>query len=87
MEIVYTTHFDRAFKKLSEKEQAFFFQRFTLFEKDIFSPELKTHKLHGPFCNFFSFSLNSSERVVFQFDKKQGIIFLYDIGSHKIYEA
>ncbi len=87
MEIVYTTHFKRAFKKLPQKEQNLFFQKLALLEQDFCSSELKTHKLHGPFRNFFAFSLSSSERVIFQFDGKKRVIFLYDIGSHKVYEA
>lgn len=87
MKIVHTTHFRRAFKKLTERQKSIFFQKLKLFQEDIFSPELKTHKLRGPFRHFFAFSLTSSERVVFQIDKEQKMIFLYDIGSHKVYKA
>ncbi len=85
MKIVYTSHFKRAFKKLSKPQQKEFFEKLDIFQKDMFAPHLKTHKLHGIFRNFYAFSLTYSDRIVFQYQEKPKVVYLYDIGSHDVY--
>jgi mRNA-degrading endonuclease YafQ of YafQ-DinJ toxin-antitoxin module len=50
-----------------------------------FDETLKTHKLKGKLKEFWSFSVNYSFRIVFEFIKKDEVIF-YDIGDHRIYQ-
>ncbi|MBT4936456.1 hypothetical protein HON22_00915 [Candidatus Peregrinibacteria bacterium] len=83
MKIVFTSHFKKAFKKLSHKNQEDFFNKLEVLKVDMNHSQLRMHRLHGAMKDFFAFSLNYSVRVVFQYD--QNSIYLYDIGSHKIY--
>jgi addiction module RelE/StbE family toxin len=80
-----TPSFDRKFKKLSEKQKEDFFRSIKLLYKNIFHPQLKTHKLKGKWASFHSFRINYSDRCIFYFINPNEIAF-YDIGSHKIYE-
>jgi len=56
-----------------------------IFVNNPFDKTLKTHKLKGNLKDFWSFSVNYSFRIVFEFVKKDEVIF-YDIGDHQIYQ-
>lgn len=51
-----------------------------LLGKDINSPSLKTHKLHGSMSTSYACSVNYNYRIVFSFDSKY--IYLESIGTH-----
>ena len=87
MNFIFTSHFKRKFKKLSDADQSLFFEKLRVFEHNMVDPVLKVHKLKGKFAGFQSFSLNYSHRVIFRFEKNQVKVFLYDIGDHSIYES
>ncbi|MFH1956778.1 MAG: hypothetical protein ABIJ28_03975 [Patescibacteria group bacterium] len=49
-----------------------------------FDVRLKTHKLHGKYKNFWSFSISGSCRVIFKFANNEEVVFI-DAGNHDIY--
>ncbi|HBW57218.1 MAG TPA: type II toxin-antitoxin system mRNA interferase toxin, RelE/StbE family [Oscillatoriales bacterium UBA8482] len=84
MEVSFSSSFKRAFKKrikgntnLEEK----FWQKLEQFTVDPYDPSLKTHKLSGKLKEFWSFSVDDDERVLFYFTEDEKAIFV-DIGSH-----
>lgn len=85
MKIYYSSKFVREYKKLptSIREQAKKSEK--LFRVDPFNPNLKTHKLHGPLKEFWSFSIDFDHRVIFEF-YKNGIVWFHSIGSHSLYQ-
>lgn len=84
MEVSFSSAFQRAFKKrlqgntdLEEK----FWQKLELFTAYPYDPTLKTHKLSGKLKEFWSFSVDYDERVLFYFTEDGKAVFV-DIGSH-----
>ena len=51
---------------------------------DIFDKSLKTHKLHGDFEGFYSLSVDYKNRIIFELESDNTVVF-YDIGDHDIY--
>ncbi len=84
MEVSFSSAFKRAFKKrikgntdLEEK----FWQKLEQFTVDPYDPSLKTHKLSGKLKEYWSFSVDYDERVLFYFTEDEKAVFV-DIGSH-----
>lgn len=67
---------------LKIKKQAIEKER--IFRKDCFDKCLKTHKLKGKLTDYWSFSINFSYRILFEFNGKDEVGFI-DIGTHSIY--
>lgn len=87
MKILYTSKFVRQYKKLpkSIKEKAK--NKEKIFKEDVSDPWLETHKLKGRFVGYWSFSINSKNRIMFRFSKKsQNTVYFCYIGDHSIYE-
>lgn len=84
MEIYYSKHFQRQFKKLEIilKDKAN--MAISLFRENPFHPKLKTHKLHRDRENLWAFSVTYSYRIIFKFENEK-IVHLYYIGDHDIY--
>ncbi len=61
--------------------EARFWQKLEQFTVDPFDPSLKTHKLSGKLKEFWSFSVDYDERVLFYFTEGEKAV-LVDIGSH-----
>lgn len=82
--ILYSSHFAKAFKALPErfKEQAI--QKEKIFREDCFDARLKTHKLKGQLKEYWSFSINHSYRILFEF-REEGEVSFIDVGTHSIY--
>jgi len=84
MEIEYSSHFRKAYKKLEISVQKKAEQVEAWFRENPFHPLLNTHKLHGKLKEFYSFSINPRNRIVFKFIGKNKAVFL-DVGDHEIY--
>ncbi|KKU80487.1 MAG: Plasmid stabilization system [Candidatus Peregrinibacteria bacterium GW2011_GWA2_47_7] len=84
-EIFYSSHFERAFKKLPSAVKKRATAKEKIFRKDCFDECLKTHKLHGELNAFWSFSVDYSYRILFEFHGNASVIFI-DIGPHSIYQ-
>jgi mRNA-degrading endonuclease YafQ of YafQ-DinJ toxin-antitoxin module len=83
--IYYSSHFQRAFRKISSLIQKKAIEKETIFRKDCFDPRLKTHKLQGELSAHWSFSVDYSYRILFEFQKDESVLFT-DIGPHSIYQ-
>ncbi len=84
MEVSFSSSFKRAFKKRIKGNvdlEARFWQKLEQFTVDPFSPSLKAHKLSGKLKEFWSFSIDHSERVLFYFVDDNKAVFV-DVGSH-----
>ncbi len=83
--IEYSKQFLRLSKKLPKNIIDIAKQKTMMLAKDPFHSALKTHKLHGKFRKYFSFSINYEYRIVFKFVDKKTLLFL-KIGKHDMYE-
>ncbi len=84
MEVSFSSSFKRAFKKRIKGNadlEARFWQKLELFTIDPFDPNLKTHKLSGKLNDFWSFTVDYDERVLFYFTEDGKAVFV-DIGNH-----
>lgn len=84
MEVSFSSPFKRAFKKRikgNAELEARFWQKLEQFTLDPFAPSLKTHKLSGKLKEFWSFSVDYNERVLFYLTEEGKAVFV-DIGSH-----
>ncbi len=85
MQIRYSPKFGRQYKKLTKEVRSRAKKKEVIFRTNPFDPRLKTHKLHGVQGDLFSFSIDYSHRIIFEFITR-GIIVFYEIGTHDIYE-
>ncbi|MBE9015590.1 type II toxin-antitoxin system mRNA interferase toxin, RelE/StbE family [Chroococcidiopsis sp. CCALA 051] len=84
MEVSFSSSFKRAFKKRIKSDvdlEARFWQKLEQFIIAPFAPSLKTHKLSGNLKEFWSFSIDYDQRVLFYFTEDGKAVFV-DIGSH-----
>lgn len=84
MEVSFSSDFKRVFKKRIKGNsdlEARFWQKLGQFIIDPFDQSLKTHKLSGNLKDFWSFSIDYDERVLFYFTDDNNAVFI-DIGSH-----
>jgi mRNA-degrading endonuclease YafQ of YafQ-DinJ toxin-antitoxin module len=84
VEVSFSSSFKRAFKKRIKGNadlEAGFWKKLEQFTVDPFDPSLKTHKLSGKLKEFWSFSVDYDERVMFYFTEDEKVVFV-DIGSH-----
>ena len=85
MKIIYTSKFAREYKKLPKEIQLLAEEKERIFRKNPFNPALDTHKLHGRFKDFWSFSVDFKYRIVFEFGENE-IIYFYLTGDHSVYK-
>lgn len=85
MKIYYLPKFAKQYKKLPLKIKIQAEKREKIFRKNPFDKALKTHKLRGELEGFWSFSINYSHRIIFDF-KDEEIIRFYYVGDHRIYK-
>ena len=85
MKIFYTKKFEREYKKLSKDIKKKVELREIIFRKDPFVSILKTHKLSGELEDFWSFSIDFTFRIVFEFIDDE-TIFFHSVGNHDIYK-
>lgn len=85
MQIYYTSRFASSYKKLPESLKLQAELKEKLFRKNPFDPILKTHKLTGKLKDFWSFSIDRKYRIIFEFIKKNEVVF-HIAGTHDIYK-
>lgn len=84
VEISFSSSFKRAYKKRIKGNlelEARFWQKVEQFALDPFDQSLKTHKLSGKLKDFWSFSVEYDQRVLFYFTDDGKAVFV-DIGNH-----
>ena len=85
IEIIYAPIFIKRLNKMEPSFHGEILEKIELF-KDIKNHKtLKVHKLHGKFSDCFSFSVDYSTRIVFQYMTKKSVAFLF-IGDHDLYK-
>ncbi|KKS15906.1 MAG: Plasmid stabilization system [Parcubacteria group bacterium GW2011_GWB1_41_6] len=81
MRIFYSSRFLRSFKKLPKNIQDLFRVKESVFHRNPFDSQLKTHKLKG--SDEWAFLITYKIRAIFIL--KGDIIILVNIGDHSIY--
>jgi mRNA-degrading endonuclease YafQ of YafQ-DinJ toxin-antitoxin module len=84
VEVSFSSTFKRTFRKRIKGNanlETRFWQKLEQFTIDPFDSSLKTHKLSGKLKEFWSFSIDYNERVLFYFTEDGKAVFI-DIGSH-----
>lgn len=85
MKIIYSKKFARQYKKLPNRVKTLAEKREKIFRDNPFDSRLKTHKLQGELSGFYSFSIDYSYRIIFDFKKNRKVIRFYFVGDHDIY--
>ena len=85
MKIIYTSKFVREYKKLPKEIKILAEEREKIFRIDPVDSILNTHKLHGRFKDFWSFSINFEYRIIFEFGD-DNIIYFHSTGNHSVYK-
>jgi len=84
MKIYYSTKFAKEYKRLSTETKRLAEKKEKIFRTNPFDRKLKTHKLNGHLKDFWSFSIDRKNRIIFEFVDENTISFL-SVGSHQIY--
>lgn len=85
MNIFYRPSFRRTYKKLPVELRELTKERILIFQDNPFDSRLKTHKLHGDFKDFWSFTITYSYRIIFEFGDENTVYF-HSIGDHDVYQ-
>lgn len=85
MNILYSPHFARSYKKLPDRVKDSAEKREGMFRKDCKDPILDTHKLKGKLAGFWAFSVDDKYRIMFEFADKNTVYF-HDVGNHDMYK-
>lgn len=83
--INFKPNFLRQLKKLPIALQLEAKEKIIVLQSDPSHPFLKTHKLKGELSDCYSFSVNYSYRIVFEYESKKEIALLA-IGDHSVYD-
>ncbi len=84
MDIVYSTHFAKTYKRLPRSVKISAEKKEKLFRENPFDKRLKTHKLHGKLTDLWSFSVDERHRIIFEFG--EDVIYFHLIGNHGVYD-
>lgn len=82
----YAASFVRRYKKLDVALQREVKQRIKEFRNPANHQKLKVHKLGGRLRDKYAFSVNFTDRIVFEWSKDKKIAYLLDVGDHGVYE-
>jgi len=83
-EIIYTPTFKKAYIKLPKAVKLLAERKERIFRKNIFSPQLGTHKLNGNLNDCWAFSINDKYRIIFEL-AQNNIVYFEAVGTHDIY--
>jgi len=84
LKINFTSQFLRQLKKLNPSLQDEALEKIEDFKNIKNHEKLKVHKLQGVLSGSFSFSVNYSYRILFEYISKNEVV-LFKIGNHEIY--
>jgi len=85
MKILYLPKFAKQYKRLPLEVKIQAEKKEKIFRSDPFEKSLKTHKLKGELTGFWSFSINYSYRIIFDFQDEKTVRFYY-VGDHSVYK-
>jgi addiction module RelE/StbE family toxin len=86
MRILYSSKFIKQYRRLPLKIKILFEEKEEIFRINQYDVTLKTHKLHGVFKGYYSFSVNYKYRVIFDYGENNDTINFHQVGTHDIYE-
>jgi addiction module RelE/StbE family toxin len=86
MEITYNVSFLRQLSKLNSDLREEAFEAVEKFKDIKNHKKLKVHKLSGRLSDYYSFSINYSHRIIFEYGKNKKEVTLLKVGDHSIYE-
>jgi addiction module RelE/StbE family toxin len=86
IEIEYTKYFLRAYKKFNPHLKEEVKDAIEKFKNPDNHSKLKVHKLNGQFSDKYSFSVNYSYRIIFEYLKNNTVAVLLTVGDHGIYD-
>ncbi len=86
MEVSYTPSFIKYYNKLSAPLQDEVIETIKLFKNKNNHKKLKVHALHGSLQGKYSFSVNYSHRIVFEYISKTEVVLL-KVGTHDVYDT
>lgn len=84
MKIIYSTNFEREYRKLTASVKDIAEAQEKIFRTDPFDPRLKTHKLRGRLKEFWAFSIDYKHRIIFEFTHDK-VVYFHSVGTHDIY--
>lgn len=81
----FTPEFFRRLKKLTPQLQENAFEKIEAFRNRKNHQRLEVHKLHGKYREFFGFSIDRKNRIMFEWVSDTEAI-LHTVGDHSIYD-
>lgn len=85
MKIIYSSKFEREYKKLSAHIKSLAEQKEKIFRQNPFDSRLKTHKLDGKLKEFWAFSIDYKYRIIFEISKDRKLVYFHSVSDHDIY--
>ena len=82
MNIHYTSHFVKGFKKLPKKIKEMAAEQENIFRQNPHDPRLHAKPLQGRLKGFLSFRVTRNYRVLFAWQDQHNVLF-YEIGDRK----
>ncbi len=84
MHIYYSSKFAREYRKLPRTVKRRAEAAEKIFRSNPFDERLRTHKLAGRLKTFWSFSVTTRYRIIFEFQDGD-VVWFHSIGDHSIY--
>jgi mRNA-degrading endonuclease RelE of RelBE toxin-antitoxin system len=85
IKVIYTKKFIKQYSKLPKTLQQAIKETIVEFTDSGNHKKLKVHKLKGKLKNYYSFSIDYANRIVFEWDDKNTAALL-EVGNHDIYQ-
>ncbi|MCH8224916.1 MAG: type II toxin-antitoxin system mRNA interferase toxin, RelE/StbE family [Chloroflexi bacterium] len=86
MIIIFSRAFKKKYKKLPLKDRGRFDERLQLFEKNMFSPALRNHALHGTYSKYRSIDVTGDLRALYETVDNKAVCFIDIDTHHNLYE-
>jgi mRNA-degrading endonuclease YafQ of YafQ-DinJ toxin-antitoxin module len=83
MKVIYSSHFLKEYRKLSVEIKNIAEKKEKILKNNPFDSRLKTHKLTGNLKDFWSFSIDFKNRIIFEFIDK--ILFGFILLGHMMF--
>ncbi len=84
--VFYSSKFGKSLKKMPRFVQQAFLEKESLFLNNPFDSKLETHKLHGKYRDYLSFTIIGQYRIMFKFMVNKKDVGFINIGTHEIYK-
>lgn len=80
---VFEKHWNKYLTRLTERQKEQLRNRLAIFNEDVFDKRLKTHRLKGNLKDYYAFSINYSDRIVFKIIDENSVYFI-EVGDHDV---